>query len=159
MAKARKLDIFQALNAVDRRDFGWLARQPEDDRKEFNPVAALRWAATCKTNDHHAARMLWLVNERVNRHMYLVLHRHPDLLFRLLASCGTGQSSRREYLKARPGTTNKAINVLAEYNPQANQRELKILMSLHTRESFADFLADCGIQADDAREILKSEYR
>jgi hypothetical protein len=35
--KAHKLDIFETLSALDRKDYTFLERQPEEDRKGFQP--------------------------------------------------------------------------------------------------------------------------
>ena len=156
MSKARKLDIHALLNAVDRRDGDWLSEQPEDARNEFAPLVAMRWA-TGVTDGVAAAYMLWLINYRVNRHLF-DLQKHPDLCFRLLASCGRNKRLSRQWMAGPQRTMgdNKALGLLAEHHPMASETELRILLSLYTRESFADWLADCGIAKDEAKDCLKA---
>jgi len=160
MAKERKLDIFAAMKAIDRHDSKWLSNQPSDAQKEFAPLVAIRWAATHQTDSESAARMLWLVNERANRHLF-DFNKHPDLIYRLLASCGTGQQARRSYLSPRPQhrDSNKALDLLRQQNLLANHRELAVLLSLYDRQGFANFAADCGKQPDEVKEIMKSYDR
>jgi hypothetical protein len=152
----RKLDVHALLRATDKCDGDWLSRQPEDARKEFAPVVALRWAATVK-DGHEASVMLWLINERVNVHMF-DLYKHPDLVFRLMAACGLGVTLNHQWLSGhrRALTHNKAYQLLADRYPDANARELDFLMSRHTKSSFSDFLGECGIQPDIAKEIMKA---
>jgi hypothetical protein len=152
----RKLDIHALLRATDKCDGGWLSRQPPDARKEFAPVVVMRWAATVR-NSHEASVMLWLVNERVNVHLF-DLYKHPDLVFRLLASCGLGVVLDHQWLAGhkRKAESNKAYAFLAKQYPDANERELKYLMSCHTKLSFSEFLAECGTQPDIAKEIIKA---
>lgn len=157
MSKDRKLDIFQALDAIDRRNGDWFASQPEAARKEFAPVVVTRWAATTE-NGPNADLMLWLVNERVNRDLF-DLHKHPELVFRLLASCGIGRPLRHKWLAAaRPlSASNKALALLAEHHPSASEQELEMLLSLYSREDFANFVADLGgEQASNAKEYMKA---
>ena len=156
MSKERKLDIFALLNAVDRRDSDWLMAQPDDARKEFMPLVVMRWATGVK-DSVAAAYLLWLINHRVNRHLF-DLHQHPDLCYRLLASCGLNQSLPRNWLAGpqRTASDNKALNLLAEHHPMASEAELRMLLSLHTRESFAELVSDCGIGKDKAKDYVKA---
>jgi hypothetical protein len=156
LSKPRNLDIRALLNAVDRRDSDWLMAQPEAARKEFAPLVVMRWAAGV-TDGVAAAYMLWLINHRVNRHLF-DLHQYPDLCYRLLASCGLDRSLSREWLAGPQRTTggNKALNLLAEHHPMANEPELRMLLSLYTRESFAELVSDCGIDKTDAKGYLKA---
>lgn len=147
----------QALQAIDQRDFDWLAAQPEDVRKEFAAMVVMRFAASVRGDGASAAYMLWLVNKRLNGHLF-DLHQYPDLCFRLLASCGTGRSMRREWIKG-PGRTasdNIALQLLAEHHPLANDHELRGLLSLYSRKQFASLLADCGITDKAADSHLKA---
>lgn len=157
MAKPHKLGLGTLLNAFDRRDFNWLQQQPEDVRKEFKALTAMRIAATFASDGDRAAEALWLINERVNHHLF-DLSRHPDLLFRLLASCGTGRSARREWLAMPPhrATTNKAVELLRQLHPLANNRDIEVLLSQYTRQNFAELVADCGLKDKEPMEIMKA---
>lgn len=157
MSKARKLDIFHVLQAIDQRDFNWLSSQPEDARKEFAALTAIRWASAVRGDGLTAAYMLLLVNERLNRYLF-DLHKYPDLCFRLLASCGCGRTLRHEWIKGAERTVsdNVALQLLAEHHPLANDRELRDLLSLYTRKQFASFVADCGITDKAADNHMKA---
>jgi hypothetical protein len=151
----RKLDIFKLLNAVDTRNGDWLSEQSEDVRKEFAPPVIMRWVATV-TDSRAAIYMLWMVNEQVNVHLF-ALHQHPDLVYRLLASCGMGRKLSHQWLAGnKRKVNNKAFALLAQHHPEANERELELLMGLHTAETFRQFVDDCGVQANEAKEMLKA---
>lgn len=160
MSKARKLDIAHVLRAIDQRNFGWLDKQPEDARKEFAAVTAIRFVSAVRGDGAIAAYMLMMVNQRLNRHLF-DLHKHPDLCFRLLASCGNGRVLRHEWLKGpeRAASNNLALQLLAEQHPLANDHELLGLLSLYSRKQFADFLADCGITDKAAADHMKAYDR
>lgn len=152
----RKLDIFQLLRATDQCDGNWFEKQPEDVKKEFAPVVAIRWASTVNDGPE-AVYMLWIINERVNVHLF-DLNKHPELLYRLMATCGLGKPLRHQWLAPhkRKGEGNKAFELLADYYPEANTDELEFLMSMHTKTSFSQFVNDCGMQPVDAKDIMKS---
>lgn len=157
MANERKLDLFGGLlPAIDRNNGTWLSKQPEDAQKEFVPVVAIRYAATVE-NSSEAAYMLWMINERVNVHMF-ELYKHPDLIFRLMASCGLGSPVRHQWLPLhkRKGGSNKAFDFLAELHPEASNREVDMLLSKYTKETFTQLVKDCGIQPDPAKALIKA---
>lgn len=150
----RKLDIFELLRAVDRRDGDWYAKQPADVRKEFVPLTAQRWVATVE-DGKAAPLLLVMVNDYVNVHLFELQH-HPELVYRLLALCGAGKRlSHKWFSGTKRKTTNKAFELLAHHHPEASDRELELLMSLHTKESFTQFVGECGLQADAAKEVIK----
>jgi hypothetical protein len=157
--KERKLDIFDVLRATDRRDGNWLNQQSDDARKEFTPLVVMRWAATV-VDGPESAYMLYMVNERVNCDLY-VFYRHPDLVFRLLASCGLGKVKKHQWLAGptRKPQSNPAFNLLHEQYPEASDGEINLLLSLFDRVSFKQFVDECGVQPDDAKGVMISYDR
>lgn len=155
MAAERKLDIFQLLRATDRRDGNWFANQSAEAQKEFAPPVVLRWAATVE-GGQEGAYMLWMVNENVNVHMY-DLYKHPELVYRLIASCGVGKPLKHQWIPAhkRKGGENKAFELLAKMHPDSNDRELEMLMDKYTKETFSELVLDCGFQPADAKAVMK----
>jgi hypothetical protein len=152
----RKLDLFELLRAADRCDGAWLSQQPDDAQKEFTPLVAQRFAVTVPDGPE-AAYMLWVVNERVNGHLY-VLNKHPDLVYRLLASCGIGQPKKHQWLAgpARTGAGNAAIALLLTCYPEANNMEIDYLLKQYDNSGFLQFVDECGIQPTDAKDIMKA---
>jgi hypothetical protein len=152
----RKLELSPLLRAIDKRDSDWLSKQPDDARKEFSPVVIQRFVATVDDGPESAV-MLWMVNERVNVHLF-DLHKHPDLTYRLLASCGLGVLLNHKWLAGpkRKALSNKAYEFLEAHYPDASDSQLEFVMSQHTKKSFSVFLSDCGVQPGDAKDILKA---
>ncbi len=155
MTKTRKLDFSGLMRAIDRRQSGWLTAQPADVSKEFGAAAlpAMRMAS-CGESGTDAAYALWSINQRVNYRMFDLSQKHPDLCYRLLASCGLDRYLSRQWLAPRAtSTSNAALKLLAEHHPTASDRELRMLLSFYTRETFAQFVADCGLKD---QEYLKA---
>ena len=158
MAKEYKLDVFAGLTACDRRDGSWLSNQSEDAIKEFTPTTFIRYLSNVRSP--HAANVILAVNEFLNNNMYLIeKEKHPDLIFRLAALCGTGKQQKHEWipLAKKPIITNKVRDLLFEYNPLASDSEIDLLLSLHTRETFLQFVNDAGLSDSEVKEIMK-EY-
>lgn len=155
--KEHKLDIFQVLRAIDTCDGDWLSRRSDEERAGFIPYTAMQWTATLPDGPE-AEYMLWTVNDRVNGHLFDLAHTHPDLIFRLLASCGLGTPKRHQWIKpaSHKAASNPVTKLLEEHYPQASEHEIAVLISMFDRESFQQFLNDCGIQPDEAKEMVKS---
>lgn len=153
----RKLDVFKLLNAADKKNYEWLSKQPEDSQKEFAPSVAIRWLSTLDDIGMESEYMLIMVNERVNDHLW-DYSKHPDLVYRLMASCGLGVIQRHQWVspQKRKGNGGKAFELLQKHNQEANEDELEYLMSGFSKETFSQYVDDCGIDKIEAKEIMKS---
>lgn len=153
----RKLDIFEAMEALDLRRGDWFAAQPEDARKSFAPPVFLRWASTVG-DGVQAEAMLERVNERVNLCMWTHAQDHPELVFRLAASCGTGRRQRHAWvpMTAKRQKASRVRAFVAEQNPGINDIEIDIVLSGHTRRSFAEYVESCGVDPSEAKEVIKA---
>lgn len=153
----KKLDIFEAMAAVDRKDGDWFMRQPEDARKTLAPPVFLRWTSAI-TDGKRAASLLINVNDRVNAHMWDMATTHPELVFRLAATCGKGRVERHQWiaLPKRAATVSKALALILDDNPGANNLEANMLLSLHTKDSFAAWVDARGLQPAEVKEVIKS---
>lgn len=153
-----KLDIFDVLGAIDRHDYGFLERQPEENRKGFAPPVVLRWASSVRGEARDL--MLLLVNERANLDFY-ALGDHPDLQYRLLAACGLGMRPKHEWIampaRAKPKSAIHAF--IGGWFPEANADEIDLLLGQFTRESFHEFVNDCGLNDKDARTAIDAYDR
>lgn len=155
--KPRKLDIFEALDAIDRRRSGWLEKKPEDAQKEFAPPVVLRWASAVEGSGQMVDYHLRVVNERANVHAPVTMN-HPDLFFRLLASTGLGQRQRHQWLSppGRSKTSSKPRELVARLNPMASDAEIDLLLSLHTPETFVALVRGAGLTPQEEKEVLKA---
>lgn len=155
-----KLNIFDALAAVDRRDGAWLDRQPPETRDGLAPPVFLRWASVLG-DDSRAAQVLLALNAVVNPHLYDIHRDHPDLLFKLTALCGAGSRQRHTWIAGpkRRASSNLAHQLLARFHPDANDQEIDLLLRLHTPASFAAFVEATAVEAP--KDIIKSydQYR
>ncbi|RYD81402.1 MAG: hypothetical protein EOP84_11050 [Verrucomicrobiaceae bacterium] len=151
---AYKLDMFaEVLPAIDQHDYEFLERQSEDARKGFAPPVVLRFAATVRQGVY-TDLMLLQVNGRANLDFY-DLTAHPELQWRLLASCGLGVGTRHEWI-ALPATRTKSSihGFLWQYWPDASEAEITLLLNQFTRETFIDFTRECGLSPADEKAAL-----
>lgn len=153
----QKLDIFDAMAAMDRKDGEWFTKQSEQAQKTLAPPVFLRWASAI-SDSARAASLLVHVNDRVNAHMWDLATTHPELVFKLAATCGKGRKERHQWIAMpkRPGTLSKAMAMVMDDNPSLNDAEAMLLLSLHTKESFTAWVDMRGLQPDEAKEVIKS---
>ena len=153
------LNMKDLMRAIDTRNFDWLSRQSDEAQKEFVPFVILRWAATIK-DGAGSGYLLWMINLQSNNDLFAVSAKHPDLVYRLMASCGLGIVQDHRWL---PGTPlrkavqkNLAFNFIAERYPEISDVEVMLLLGQYTRDEFQQLLTECGIQSRDAKDVMKA---
>jgi hypothetical protein len=156
---AHKIDIFQTLKAIDERDMDFFANLSEEERKGFAPPVVLRWASAVdgKAAEHY----IWLVNDRANINFHDIWE-HPELQYKLLASCGAGGRQSHKWLSMTTAKKKKADTVrffISSFWPDANDNEVEILLNQFTEESFEDFAFSSGRTPDEIQEVLESYGR
>jgi hypothetical protein len=151
---AHKLDIFQTLDAIDRRNLEYLNRLEPEQRAGFAPPVVLRWASAA-SDGPEADLMLMLVNERANMNFHDIWE-HPDLQFKLIASSGVGRKLRHQWIPMaqRKKSASALHEFLSKYWPQANEAELDLLVRQFTFETYTDFVNGCGLDPKETTAVL-----
>ena len=152
MKKDHKLDIFDTMAAIDKRDKGFLDRQSADIAKTFAPPVALRWASAVQ--GPQAAAYLILTNEFANQNFH-DLREYPDLQYRLLTLAGCGRPQRHQWIPvAKQGRSATALQeFVGRFYPLASTREIDLLIDLFTEETFDEFVNECGCAPEEAKDI------
>jgi hypothetical protein len=87
-------DLFKALDALDRKDYGYYSRLTAEQQAKFQPFMLLQWMSTTKSNTGRQTR---LVNFYANKHMFDEAlggrEGHPELQWMML--CASGQGSKQ----------------------------------------------------------------
>jgi hypothetical protein len=79
--------LFEALEALDKKDYGYYDRLTEDQKKKFVPYMLLQWMSAIKGNGEIQRYYVQSTNENAN--MYLLdssLKDHPKLQWLMLCS-------------------------------------------------------------------------
>lgn len=150
----RQLDMRELASAVDRRDFNFLDRQTEAAKKEFVYSVAMRWLHEIRGNTQFADDYIVRFNERVNQYGDLIWA-HPDLAFRLMASCGTGRVQAHEY-RAPPKSATKT-DVIRDFLSLEwqgiNDDEAEILLSQMDKKTFDLLLKESTLDPDEQKKV------
>lgn len=158
MAAEHKLDIFDTLSAIDKRQKNFLSDQPEEARKGFAPPVVLRWAASVDGKKDISEYYLLAINERANTFSKDLWSQHPDLLYRLMASCGLGSKQRHQWIPfpSKSKNISKARDFVGSFYPQYKEYEIDMIMDGFTPETFTEFVYSAGLTPTEEKEVLKS---
>ncbi len=148
-----KLDIFKTLSAIDQKNYNYLKDQPDESKKGFAPPVVLKWAS-CVSNGAAAERQVWLINHRANINFWDI-YEHPDLQYRLLASCGNGKNQRHIWINIPAKKKNMApvYDFMRDIYPYANNRELEMLLSKYAPQEFNELVDSSGYAPEEIKEI------
>jgi hypothetical protein len=108
----RALDVFNLLSNLDRKNkFIW-GNLTDQQKKEYSPLVTMRWMSGCEDK-----RQIIFLNTLLNP-MVFAAGEHKELLIKLQAICGSGQTKRYQWLGIKAKSDKKsalAIKVLKEY--------------------------------------------
>ena len=84
-------DLFKAIEAIDRKDYGYYAKLTQEQQKKFVPYMMLHWISAVKAKTPVAAYYLMSVNQVANRHMFNErVQKHPELQWLMLCASSPG---------------------------------------------------------------------
>lgn len=155
--KKPALDIFELLAAVDKRDFNFYSKLTPEQKKAFAPIVAMRWMTAIRNSDQDSEFQLQIVNEVVNQNMWnSALYNHPELIYKLMAVCGSGKRKNYEWIKGfSKEKKSKMVEFLRTYYPSASKSEIEYLISINSKEQLIDLVKDSGLQDDEAAVLIK----
>ena len=149
--KQRKLDIFQLLNGLSKKDLEAYHSLSEEEKKEVLPLIVMRWMSG--TND---ARQVFFLNELVNPFVF-PFYKHKDLLVNLLSICGPGSPRRYQWTKAlskKKATKPKSVEVIKQYFGY-NTVDANDAFSILSADVIMDYANQLGWQPDEIAKLKK----
>lgn len=149
---SNKLDIFDLLSKIDKKDQSFLGSLPEDQRKGFAPIVVLRWLSG-SGNDSQLLNVNMLVNSTAFN-----LYKHPDLLYKLMVVATPPGKKNYSYIKTKKKEkVSKRIDVVKRYlDVPTNQAEGYV--KLYTNEDILEMSEALG-DAPDYTKLLKAELK
>lgn len=156
---AYKLDIFETLTAIDKRNFEFYDKLDADQKKGFAPPVAMRWLSAV-ADGQTSPLYIMLTNDRANINFYEI-YDHPELQYKLMASCGYGRVHRHQWipLSGKKQQNDKVITFLEKFYPEANVNELHMLLNQFTKETFKEFVLGSGCTPEEEKEVIKAYER
>ena len=153
-----RLDIREVLAQLDRRSMGYYERLGEAEQKAFEPFVVMRFLSACGDDEDLdlAHYQISSVNTVVNRH-YSVVSRHPELQWKLLASCGLGVKRYHPWIPPgkRSRRTNRLDDLLRRFAPMASPTEIAVLKRVNSPDDLVSLAEDYALPEGEIREIRK----
>lgn len=151
MSSKHKLDLFDVLGKLSRKNCDFYDDLSEDEQKALHPLVVMRWLSGINSE-----RQVVFLNELVNP-LVFPLTNHKKLLVQLLSICTPGHVVRYKWNKAK--TKKKSgqtaiLGVVQEYFNYSSAHAADALPLL----SDADILGyaeNLGRQPDEIRAIKK----
>lgn len=151
MAKKHKLDVFRVLSALDRNDHEFYNTLTDEEKKEFAGWLTMRWASSCHGNPEH---YLLYINDLVNVNFH-VLRNHPELIWKLLAVCGTGKKERHVWIPVPKKKKKSVLQAeLSKVYPLYKDDEIDVLISVNTKDELAEIFSDYGYDDKEIKKLL-----
>ena len=83
--------LFEALNAIDNKDYGYFDRLTTDQQKKFVPFMMLHWMSAIKANEGLSRYYVMSAAEYANKYMFNEnVQKHPKLQWLMLCSASPG---------------------------------------------------------------------
>jgi hypothetical protein len=84
-------DLFEALNAIDNKDYEYFDRLTPEQQKKFVPFMMLHWMSAIKANEGLSRYYVMSAAEYANKYMFNEnVQKHPKLQWLMLCSASPG---------------------------------------------------------------------
>lgn len=148
-----KIPLKDMLQAIDRNDFDFYSRLDKEQKKDFSPWLAMRYASSA--NGMAAYHYLLMVNDIVNVD-FTSLKNHPELQWKLLATCGMGRNTFHPWIPPGKATKkDKRIEFLRQIKPHLSSDELGLWAALNTDDDLKELAAEYGYEDSEIKQLLK----
>lgn len=92
-------DLFEALAAIDRKDYGYYDRLTEEQKKKFVPFMMVYWTSVVKSDIGMQQYYLLATNEFANVHLFNEnVQKHPKLQWLMLCRAGIGKKQFHQWI-------------------------------------------------------------
>jgi hypothetical protein len=139
-------DLFEALAAIDRKDYGYYDSLTEEQQRKFSPYMMVRWMSSIKGNTALQQYHVLSTNEFANTHLFSeFVNKHPKLQWLMLCASGLGNGKQfHQFLKPNKLDDNDLINFLSSIYPTTKISDLKMSASIITTEELEQHIRDSG---------------
>lgn len=113
-------DLFDALLAIDKKDYGYLERMSEEQQKKFVPYMMTHWMSAVKANADVQGFYLMSVDAAVNKHLFNEsVQKHPKLQW--LMMCASSLGIGKQYHQWIPHLSTK----ITQLKEPAKEKEIR----------------------------------
>lgn len=139
-------DLFEALAAIDRKDYGYYDRLTEEQKKKFSPFMTIKWMSAVKASGSLQQFHALSTNEFANKHLFNEnVIKHPKLQWMMLCASSLGQKQFHHYIKPNKQSEGNLIEeYLKKLYPSMKDTDLQLLCNLVSIEEIEKHIDDSG---------------
>jgi hypothetical protein len=110
-------DLFAALEALDRKDYGYFDTLTEEQQKKFVPYMMLHWVSSIKKQGEVGKYYVLATEEFANKHIFNeYVQRHPKLQWLML--CIVSPDMGKQFHQWIPQLSNKISELRVQSKPK-----------------------------------------
>lgn len=114
------INLFDVLNALDKKDYGYYDRLTDEQKKKFVPFMMTHWMSAIKANEGLARYYVMSTNEYANKYLFAeFVQKHPKLQWMMLCSASPGLG--KQFHQWIPHIRDRVI----KYKEAATLKEIK----------------------------------
>lgn len=88
-------DLFKAIDAVDRKDYGWWDTLTDEQKKKFSAYMMAHWISSVKSTGTMGAYYVMSTDANANRHLFNdKIQQHPHLQWLMLCAASPGMGKQ-----------------------------------------------------------------
>lgn len=151
MAKQYKLDLFNFLKHLSKKNVKFYGTLSEEEIKEISPLIIMRWMSG--TSD---ARQVYFLNEIMNPFVFS-LGKHKELLVNLMTICASGREQRYKFNKIKSKKTTRSPKCVAVIKEMFSYNTIDALeaFSMISNDDVLSFAEQLGRQPTEITAIKK----
>lgn len=145
---AHKLDIFNVLEALDKKDYTYYDSLSDDEKKGFTAFLTNKWMANVEGSNELQHYYVASTNHYSNKHLFEI-NQHPKLQYLSLVASSPGINKQRHYwLKTQKKATSKSKQdikrILTDMYPTYKKDDIEVLSNLVTKRELTKYAKDSG---------------
>lgn len=139
-------DLFEALAAIDRKDYGYYDRLTPEQQKKFAPFMMIKWFSAVKASLPIQQYHLLSTNEFANKYLFNEnVYKNPKLQWLMLCASGLGQGKQfHQYIKTKETDEDEKLKFLKIVYPDMKLQDLQTLSEIITIEEIEKYIDDNG---------------
>ncbi len=147
-----KLDIFDTLKHIDKRDIAYFDGLSPELQKSFAPVMFMRWFSSGNA-------MQTRVTNAILNPMVFRMYKHPSLLYRLMVACSDGKQKRYAWIKkkSKNKTAPTVVNTISAYY-ECSKKDAERYRKMLKPEDVLEMADELGYDKDVVKK-LKAELK
>jgi len=139
-------DLFEALAAIDRKDYGYYDSLTDEQKKKFSPFMMIKWLSAVKASLPIQQYYLLSTNEFANKYLFNEnVYKNPKLQWLMLCASGLGQGKQfHQYIKSKDIDQDDKLETLKVIYPDMKLSDLQTLSDIVTVKEIEKYIDDNG---------------